>query len=188
MWRTLFLLGLSLLVVPTALAQEAEPTSITVTIRGVITETDAQHLREALRAVEGITFEKDDIQRGEKGQFGHYFSPAFVIEIADLNQVDIGALATIVAETKTPSREEVPPSLNLVLFDPDGLIDEPEVVALRQAMRNVNGVEPNVPGGIGGVLQEGRLWIRLEGAGGANLPFIQEALVEANLNLKLTKP
>jgi len=63
-----------------------------------------------------------------------------VIAIADINTTDVGAIAAKVSKAVTPSRKEITPSLNLVLFDPDGGIVEQDVVALRTAMFEVNGV------------------------------------------------
>jgi hypothetical protein len=55
------------------------------------------------------------------------------VTIADLNKVDVGMLAKVVAETKTASRGEVPPSLNLVLDHPRGMIEQGDITALRAA-------------------------------------------------------
>jgi hypothetical protein len=188
MHRTTLLLGLSLLLSPNALVQDAKSAKVTALLRGVVTEEDAEALRAALKKVEGIKVNANDIQSGEKGPFGHYFSPPFVIAIADLGKADLGTIAKVVAETKTPQRGEVPPSLNLVLFHPALQVEEADIVALREAVAEVNGVDARAVGGVGGVLMEGRLWVRLDGSGVAKLADIQAALRGANLDLKQEKP
>ena len=75
-----------------------------------------------------------------------------------------------------------------MLFDGDEEIVEEDVVALRTAMFEVNGVEQMASGAIGAVPGEGRYWIRLEVAGGAALADVQAALKKHRLGLKLVKP
>jgi hypothetical protein len=161
---------------------------ITVTIRGAASEADAVVLRKTLGGIKGIMVKAESIKAGKKGRFRHYFSPPFVIAIADINKTDIGAIAAKVAGAVTPSRKEIKPSLNLVLFDGDEEIMEEDVVALRTAMFEVNGVEQMASGAIGAVPGEGRYWIRLEVAGGAALADVQAALKRHRLGLKLVKP
>jgi len=151
---------------------------ITVTIRGAVSEADAVVLRKTLAGIKGITVKAESIKAGKKGRFRHYFSPPFVIAIADINKTDVGAIAAKVAQAVTPSGKEIKPSLNLVLFDGDGEIVEEDVVALRTAMFEVNGVEQMASGAIGAVPGEGRYWIRLEAAGGAALADVQSALID----------
>jgi hypothetical protein len=183
------MLWLSFLPDSIALSQDAKATQVMITLRGVATEEDAEALRTTLKKAEGIKVNDDDIQSGEKGLFGHYFSPPFVIEIADLDKADLGTIAKAVAETtKTPKRGEVPPSLNLVLFHPALQLEEADIVALREAIAEVNGVDARTVGGVGGIPTEGRLWVRLDGSGLAKLADIQAALKRANLDLRIEKP
>lgn len=188
MSRLAITLGLCLLVVPKCSAREEKPTKLTVVIRGVVTGKDAEALRTSLGKVKGLRMNPDDIQAGEKGQFRHYFSPPFVVEISDTTTAGVGPLAAAVAKTKTPSREEIAPSLNLVLFHPEGSLEEKDIAGLRAALTNVNGVEAQAAGGIGGVPSEGRCWVRLEAAGGADLASILAALRKADLAWKLAPP
>ncbi len=166
-------------------AEEAKPAKVTVTIRGAVTDKDAEALTGTLKKIEGVRFKAEEIQAGEPR---HYFTPPFVIEIADLNKTDLGVIAKAVAETKTPKRSEVPPSLNLVLYHPNQQFEETDVVALREALADVSGVDARGPGGTGGDRFEGRFWVRLDGSGNAKLTDIQDALKKGNLDLKLQKP
>ena len=79
---------------------------ITVTIRGAASEADAVVLRKTLGGIKGIMVKAESIKAGKKGRFRHYFSPPFVIAIADINKTDIGAIAAKerVARADTPSR------------------------------------------------------------------------------------
>ena len=185
-------LVLGLAISGTAAAAE-KGVKITVTIRGAVSESDAVVLRKTLggikgiKGIKGITVKAASIKAGKKGRFRHYFSPPFVIAIADINTTDVGAIAAKVSKAVTPSRKEITPSLNLVLFDPDGGIVEQDVVALRTAMFEVNGVEQMAAGAIGAVLKEDRYWVRLEAAGGAALADVQSVLKKHRLELKLVK-
>lgn len=176
------------LIAGVASAQDTKPTKLTVMIRGVASDQDAEALRGAFKKLDGIKFDADAIQRGEKGKRAHYFSPPFTIEISDLSKADLGDLSKLVAETKTPSRGETPPSLNLIVYHPAGRIDEPDVVAFRAAVSDVNGTEAIQPGGVGGNVAEGWMWLRLDGTGAARLSLIQMALKKADLDLRLEKP
>ena len=188
-------LVLGLAISGTAAAAE-KGVKITVTIRGAVSESDAVVLRKTLGGIKEIkritvitviTVKAASIKAGKKGRFRHYFSPPFVIAIADINTTDVGAIAAKVSKAVTPSRKEITPSLNLVLFDPDGGIVEQDVVALRTAMFEVNGVEQMAAGAIGAVLKEDRYWVRLEAAGGAALADVQSVLKKHRLELKLVK-
>lgn len=188
MKNTIPILLLVLCFATPALAQKPKSVKVTVTIRGMVTEKDAEAVRASLKNVNGIKVALDEIGPGNKGRFGHYFSPPFVIEITDLNKADIGPLASVIAKTKTPSRKEVAPSLNLVLYHSEGAIREKDVADLRAALTDVNGIEAQASGGIGGSLNEGRFWARLEAAGGADLAGVVAALKKAGLKVQLEKP
>lgn len=178
-----FALPLSLSIFLAAATLQAQETKITVMIRGVVNERCAEVLRADLKKVPGIQWAADSISPGDGKQ---HFCPPFVIEIADLKQTDIGALAAVVGKSQTPSRAEVEPRLNLVLY-PDERITEEMVVALRSELSSVNGVLPDEPGGLGGVPPEGYLWLRLEDAGGAHLEYVLAAIEKAKIKVKLTQ-
>ena len=166
---------------------ETKTVKLTVSIRGTIKPADANALQKTLSKLAGAKVKPDAVKVGEKGQFGHYFSPPFVIELQDTNKLDIGAVATAISETKTPSRSEVPPSLNLTLYSV-GKINEASVMELREVLGKVNGLEPYVSGGLGAWIKSRRYWVRLEATGGAQIEFIQQALKAAQIDLKLIKP
>ncbi|MBI1899763.1 MAG: hypothetical protein HYS13_01455 [Planctomycetia bacterium] len=168
-------------------AEDAKSAKITVTVRGITSAEDAQAVRDALKAVEKIKFNADDVQPGEKGKRGHYFSPPFVIELSDTETTDIGAVAKAVSEAKTAKRDDLPPSLNLAPFLPGLQIQETDVSGLRAAMDGVSGVDALAAGGVGGVPGEGRLWVRLSGEGQARLTEILTAAAKVELGLKLEK-
>jgi hypothetical protein len=170
-----------------AVAQDPQPATITVVFRGMASEEDVAAVRKAMAKVDGIKLKTEDIQPGEKGRFGHYFSPPVVVEIADLHKTDLGAIAKAVADVKTAERKDVPPpSLNLVLFNPDLAITSDRVRTLRAALAEVAGQEGQKPGGIGGVPDERRYWVRLDDTGSARLENILAALKKADLEMKLT--
>ncbi|HVL14520.1 MAG TPA: hypothetical protein VM529_18245 [Gemmata sp.] len=170
-----------------AVAQDAKPATLTVVFRGMATEEDAAAVRKAVATIEGIKIQTDDIQPGEKGIFGHYFSPPVTLEIADVGKTDLGEIAKVVAGVKTAERKDVPPpSLNLVLFNPDLAVTSDRVRALRAALAEVAGQEGQKPGGIGGVPEERRYWVRLDDTGAARLENILAALKKADIDMKLT--
>src|SRR5262245_27459287 len=168
--------------------QDSKAVKVTVQIRGVVTNECAEALRGTLGKLNGIKIKIDDIQAAEQGKFKHYFSMPLLVEIADLDKTDLGAIAKVVAETKTSKRGDVPPSLNLVLYAPGIQIEESTVVAVRESLAEVNGVDARAPGGTGAVMVESRFWVRLDGSGNARLAEIRAALRKANLNVQTDKP
>ena len=160
-------------------ADADEPVKVTVLVRGADSEQAVEVLTKALKAVKGIKFEADDVTVGEKPR---WFSEPFVVELSPENY--IGELAKAVSEASTPNRRERPPLLNLVLYTGVG-IDERAVTDLRDRLREVNGVEPVVSGGLGGLPDEGYYWLQLEDKGGAELQHVVDAVKTADLDLSL---
>lgn len=181
------LIAFALMLIANMRASAAEPQKVTVQIRGVVTDDDAAALQETLKGVAAIKVKLADIQRGVEGNFRHHFSPPFAMELSDIDQTDLGAVARAVAGTKTPSREKIPPSLNLVIFDRRAIFDEPDVNLLREALASVAGVDPNAPGAVGGVPSEGRYWVRLDPSGEVLLADLRTALTRASLEFRLEK-
>jgi len=160
-----------------------KPTKVSIIIRGAHCDPGVKILRATLGKLKGIKYRADDIEKGSKPK---YFTDPFIVEIADTRKTNIGALATVVSEAKTPHRDDVPPKDNLVLYTPDR-IDEPSVMALRSSLRDVNGLEVDAPGGLGGFPKRGYYWIQLENAGGAALSDIMTAAKKSGLKLSLQK-
>ncbi len=158
-----------------------EPAKVTVIAKNVHCDRCVAAVRASLNQLNGIRFDADDIREGERRR---YFSDSFVIQIADTEQTSIGSVAKAVAEADSPHGDDLPLRLNLVLFT-SGAIDEDSVVALRSELSNVNGVEVNVPGGLGGFPDKGYFWVQLEPAGGADLKEIFTAAKRA-ANVTLT--
>jgi hypothetical protein len=166
----------------------ADAVELTVSVRGVVTENDAAVLRKLLSRVSGARCSVSELQPGAKGAFGHYFSPPVSVVLDDPGKVDIGVLARAVAEAATPSRKEVPPSLNLVLYPLGFVIGESEVVALRGATSELAGSASGQPGGTGAVSADNRFWVRLDGSGTARLQEFVDAARKAKLDIYLKKP
>jgi hypothetical protein len=122
-----------------------------------------------------VKVDPDEVLRGEKPR---YFSDPFRVEVGNTLKTGIGALAKATAEAKTPHRDDIPPRLNLVLYT-DQTIDEPSVMALRAALRDVNGVLVQESGGLGGFPNRGFYWVRLEPTGGADLEEVFNAAKQA---------
>jgi hypothetical protein len=169
-------------------AAAPKPFKVTVEIRGVVTEKDAEALRATLKAVPGIKVTLDTVGPGEKGTFGHYFSPPFMIEFTDPGKADLGVVARAVAQTKTASRGDLPPSLNLVLYSGNNKVEEPDIAAVREAVGDLNGVAARSPGGTVGNPAEGTIRIRLDDSGNATLADILAALKKADLDFRAEKP
>ena len=164
-------------------AKKTKASKVAFLVKGAHCDRCVTVLRKATGKVKGIKFNVDRIQPGEKPKF---FSEPFVIEIADMKKTHIGAIAKAVSEANTPHKDDLPPSLNLVLYTPDQ-IDEEAVMRLRSKLMDVNGVEVLLPGGLGGFPNKGFYWIRLEGAGGAELKDILAAVEKARVNVSLQK-
>lgn len=189
MTRSLFAaLAVAALVAAGRADDKPKPAKVTVAFRGVATEEDAVAIRKAVGKIAGVTIKVDEIVPGEKGGFKHYFSPPVVMEIADLNTTDLGAVAKVVAEVKTEERKEVPrPSLALVLFTPNLDVTSERVKALREALLNVPGQEGQMSGGLGGVRGERRYWVRFDASGAGKLDDVLAAVKKADIEMELLK-
>lgn len=161
----------------------------TVMIRGVVTEKDVDALRAALKKVPAIKVNTDDLSPGEKGSFGHHFSPPFVIEFTDPRKTNLGAVAKAVAAVKTSKGRALPPSLNLVLYPASGKVEEDGTIpAVREALGEVNGVDARSPGGTVGNVTDAFVSIRLDNSGESKLADILAALKKADLDFRVQKP
>ena len=190
MTRTRFLFLATVMVAVAAVsaagADEPRPMKLTVVFRGMATEEDAAAVRKAMAKLAGVKVAAADIVPGEKGKFGHYFSPPVVLEVADLNKTDVGHIGKAVAVVKTAKRKDVsPPSLNLVLFTPEKEMNGDSVRAVRAAVTDVSGYEAPHPGGLGGVPDERRYWLRVDDSGFARLDDLTASLKKADLELLL---
>ena len=156
LWSASFLAALIGAVVLTSITTAEQPKlasesrKVTVLINGVHCFQCVDDLRTALEKMKGIRFDPSAIDTGQEPRF---FSEPFVIEIKDPEKTILGAVAYTVSETKTAHRRKFPPSLNLVMYTSDRITEE-AVVALRQAVKDVNGLEPMSSGGVGGVALE----------------------------------
>jgi hypothetical protein len=188
MTRFALALALALALPSAAHAQDAKPAKVTVVFRGMATEEDAAAVRKVFATMDGVKVKTEDIQPGEKGRFGHYFSGPVVLDIADLNKTDLGHIGKAVWAVKTGERKDVPPpSLNLVLFTPNLDINSPRVRAMRAAVADVTGIEATKPGGLGGVPEERRYWIRIDDSGAATLETILAAVKKAHIEVRTEK-
>lgn len=171
------LLAVALLIV-SCLGSEANAEELrkaTVLVRGAHCKECVSAIRKQLASVKGVKLDVGAISVGKKRRF---FSEPFVVEVGKTLDTGIGALAKATAEAKTPHGDDIPPRLNLVLFT-DQRIDEPSVMALRAALRQVNGVLVVENGGLGGMPDRGLYWIRLEPVGGAELQDVFNAAKSA---------
>ena len=67
------------------------------------------------------------------------------------------------------------------------IVDEKDIGAIREAVRGVNGIDPDGPGTIGGVPIDGTYWIRIDDSGTARIEEIVEALTRASTEYRLQK-
>ncbi len=118
-------------------AAAAKPTTIKVVLSGAHCEECARRLHAALRAEPGIRFDADDIQPGRRPEF---WSSRFVMEIADISQIDVGAIAQSVAEAKTPHKSQFAPGLFLLLPWKVTLVED-DAEKLHPALANLPGVD-----------------------------------------------
>ena len=165
-------------------AAKRKPTRVSFVMRGAHCDEDVRVLRKALRKTKDIRFKAERISAGEKPR---YMTPPFIVELLDIEKTDVGALAESISKAKTPHAKEFAPTMNLVLYS-RSKIDEDSVIALRNALRNVNGVEVLEPGGSGAVPSEGYHWVQLEDAGGAALAEILSAAEKATIEVSTRKP
>lgn len=117
------------------------------------------------------------------GTAPRYITKPIEVTIKDRENAYVGQLAKAVAEANTPHDREASRGIFVVLYTPD-TIDEEAVVALREALRPVNGLEV-AAGQLGGFPRHGYFWVRLEDAGGAELSDIIKAARKANPRISL---
>lgn len=182
--RTIFAAGALVF----SVAAQEKSVKVTVMVSAVPDEEAIKPIRDALTKLSGIKVKAEDISTVEpQDNFKNHFSKPFVIELTDPSKVDLGAVAKAIAETKVKERGQRGPWLTLVLYDPTLKVEESDVVSLREAMANVNGLDAGSAGGTGGSVSESTLWVRIDGSGGAKLSEIQAALRKAELDLRFTK-
>lgn len=162
---------------------DAQATKATVLVRGAHCDACVAAVRKQVAGLEGVKAPLEDINKGERPQ---YFSAPFHVQLGSRLETGLGALGKAVAEAPTPHRDDLPPRLHLVLYTQDQ-IDEPSVMALRAALRDVNGVVVDEPGSLGGRPQLGWYWVQIEPAGGADLEAVLAAAKKA-VDVTLTKP
>lgn len=166
---------LLVVLVGAANVQAEERTKATVLVSGAHCDACVAAIRKGVASVKGVKVDPDSILRGEKPK---YFSEPFTVEVGSTLETGIGALAKATAEAKSPHADEFPPRLNLVLYT-SRTINESSVMALRAALREVNGVLVEESGGLGGMPSRGFYWVRLEPAGGADLQTVFDAAKQA---------
>ncbi len=165
-------------------------TKLTFTLHGAHCRDCVASMRGSLKKLKGVNFRDEDIEPAEKPRKLHprFFSSLFEVSIEDIKATNIGAFAAVVKKDGTPHEDDVETGVNLVLF-PSKTIDEELIMDFRSALRNVNGVEVDANGGLGGKLnEEGHLWIRLEVAGGAGLDEVLQAARSVDSEIRTTKP
>lgn len=152
----------------------------TVILGGVVDDESARVLRKSLRKIKGVGFKAKQLKAGEKPR---YFT-RLPVRIADLEKTTLGSLAKAVATADLPRQDEVEPTVNLALFATRPITEE-AVMALRREMTGVPGVAAQVPGGIGGLIDERVFWVRLDNTGEARLENVLAAAKRAELGLSL---
>ncbi len=180
--------GIALALTAASWCSELKSAKITVQISGVEDEETAAALRKSLAAVPALKLKQEDLQPADQpDRAKNFFTKPFALELTDLSKIDLGAVAKAVAQTKVPRKSERGVWLNLVLHHA-GQVNEPEIVALREAVADCAGVEARARGGIGGNVQASTVWIRLDASGNAGLTDIMNAVKKAKLDLHLQKP
>ncbi len=170
-------------------APQEKAVKVTVMVSMTPDEETLKPIREALAKLAGIRVKAEEIRLADpEDNVRNRFTKHFVIVLDDPSKLDLGHVARVVAETKVPERGDRGPWLTLVLFNPLLRLEESDVVALRDAMANVNGMAAASPGGTGGVRAEHSLWVRVDGSGAAKLSEILAALRKADLDFRLAKP
>jgi hypothetical protein len=162
-----------------------KPTKITIVMRGARSDGDVEVLVKTLQKVKGIKFDADDVELGNQKSKRSFTTP-FVVTIADKDKTNVGSLATAVAKAETKSRKVFSPGVSLVMYT-DEVIDESAIMNLRGSLRDVNGVEVDKPGGLGGMPKDGWCWVQLEDAGGAALSDIEKKSGESGLKFRRTE-
>ena len=153
---------------------------LTIILGGVVDDESAKVLRKTLRKVEGVRFRARQLKAGEKPR---YFN-RLVVRIADLEKTPIGSLAKAVADADLPRQDEIEPTVNLALFTTQDISEE-SVMALRRELSGVRGIAPEVPGGLGGLIDDKLYWVRLDNTGEARLGAVLKAARRARLGVSL---
>ncbi len=160
-------------------ASAGEPVTVTVQAKGVHCDQCVTAVREALGKVKGIRFDPEKITVGERPRF---VSEPFTVEIADYDEVSLGALGRAVATAAAPHGDDIELRLHLILYT-QRAVDEDSVSSLRSVLADVNGLIVNEPGSLGGAPRKGYFWVQIEPAGGADLKL---ALAGAKLAVPVT--
>lgn len=163
-------------------------TKLTFTLHGAHCKDCVARMRTSLTKLKGVKFKNEDVKPAKKPRRlrPRYFSPLFEVTIEDVGATNIGAFAAAVKKDGTPHEEDVETGVDLVLF-PSKVMSEELIMDLRSALRDVNGVEVDASGGLGGDFKEGWVWIRLEDAGGAGLEEVLRAARNVDSEIRTTK-
>ncbi|MBC8288754.1 MAG: hypothetical protein H8E37_00400 [Planctomycetes bacterium] len=166
-------------------------TKLTFTLHGAHCKDCADRMRASLKKLKGVKFKDEDIKPAKKARTlrPRYFSPVFEVSVEDIQATNIGAFAAAVKKDGTAHQDDVETGVNIVLF-PSKTIDEELIMDLRAALRDVNGLEVDASGGLGGskLNETGHIWIRLEDAGGAGLEDLLRAARKVDAEIRTTKP
>ena len=165
-------------------------TRLTFTLHGAHCRHCVASLRASLKKLKGVKFKEEGIQPAEKPRRlrPRFFSPLFEVSIEDIEATNIGTFAEAVRKGGTPHEDDVETGVNLVLF-PSKTIDEDLIMDFRSTFRQVNGLEVDANGGLGGKQnEEAYIWIRLEDAGGAGLEEVMRAARSVDSRIRTTKP
>jgi copper chaperone CopZ len=163
-------------------------TKLTFTLHGAHCKDCVDRMRLSLKKLAGVKFLDEDVKPAKEPRKlrPRFFSPQFEVTIADVEATNIGAFAAAVKKGGTPHEEDVETGVNLVLF-PSKTIDEELIMDFRSALRDVNGLEVDANGGLGGDFKKGFVWIRLEDAGGAGLEEVLRAARSVDGEIRATK-
>ena len=153
----------------------ADEPRATIIIRGARSERVTRLFVQAIQRIPGMTFDEQDLTVGEQPQ---YLTDPFEVDMTKENYV--GQIAQAVAESL--SNTDLQATVNVVLFTEDPITEE-SVSRMRDALRNVNGVDVDANGGLGGVPKKGYYWVQLEAAGGAELKDILQAARRAGFKV-----
>lgn len=170
--------------------EQKKSAKVTITLHGAHCKDCADRLRASLRKLSGVKFKEEEIKPTKKPRTlkPRYFSLPFEVTLEDIPATDIGSLAAAVKKGGTRHQDDVETGVNVILF-PSRKIDEELVMDFRARLRNVNGLEVDANGGLGGKLSEqGFIWIRLEEAGGAGLEEVLRAAREVDPKIRTTRP
>jgi copper chaperone CopZ len=167
---------------------EDKSTKLTLTLHGAHCKDCVARMRTSLTKLKGVKFKNEDIKPATKPRRlrPRYFSPLFEVTIENVEATNIGVFASAVKKDGTPHEDDVETGVDLVLF-PSKMMSEELIMDLRSALRDVNGVEVDASGGLGGNLKEGWVWIRLEDAGGAGLEEVLRAARSVDREIRTTK-